>query len=235
MECKKYFYYISCSHFKKCCNLTHKEYIKKYPNIELLSKERNKKISNTLKGRKLSEQRCKNMSIGRKGMKFSDKHKQNMSITKKKLYENGYINPKKGKKLSKETKQKMKDNHADVSGENNPMFGRKHSEESCKKRRISRIKEIEYKNGYIFPNYSINACKFFEYLNKEFNLKGLHALNGGEFYIKDLGYFLDYYESDLNLVIEWDEKSHKYKKKKDKIREDEIIKYLKCTFIRIKE
>ena len=51
----------------------------------------------------------------------------------------------KGKKHSEEAKKKMSKNHADVSGENNPMygssrygeenpfFGRKHSEEAKKK------------------------------------------------------------------------------------------------------
>ena len=39
----------------------------------------------------------------------------------------------KGKKLSKETKIKMSKNHADVSGENNPLYGKKHSEEAKRK------------------------------------------------------------------------------------------------------
>ena len=36
----------------------------------------------------------------------------------------------------------------------------------------------------------------------------MHAENIGEFCIKELGYFLDYYEPNLNLVIEWNEKQH---------------------------
>jgi len=39
----------------------------------------------------------------------------------------------KGKHLSEKSKQKMSDNHADVSGENNPMFGKYHSDESKQK------------------------------------------------------------------------------------------------------
>lgn len=42
-----------------------------------------------------------------------------------------------GKELSEETRQKMRENHADVSGENNPMWGKQHSEDT--KRKISEI------------------------------------------------------------------------------------------------
>ena len=36
----------------------------------------------------------------------------------------------KGKTLSQEHKDKLSENHADVSGENNPMYGKQHSEET---------------------------------------------------------------------------------------------------------
>jgi len=54
-----------------------------------------------------------------------------------------------------------------------------------------------------------------------------------------LGYFVDYYEPNLNIVIEWDENSH-YNidgnlREKDKRREEEIKSYLKCKLLRIKE
>jgi very-short-patch-repair endonuclease len=60
---------------------------------------------------------------------------------------------------------------------------------------------------------------------------GRHALNGGELQV--LQYFVDYYEPDLNLVIEWDEPHHKYRREKDKIRQERIEKKLNCIFIRI--
>lgn len=67
----------------------------------------------------------------------------------------------------------------------------------------------------------------------------VHATNGGEHHIKELGYFLDYYEPNLNLVIEWDEPSHYYcggkLTSKDKLRQEEIRHYLKCKFVRIKQ
>jgi len=39
----------------------------------------------------------------------------------------------KGKKLSDSTKNKIKENHHNVSGENNPMYGKKHSPETIEK------------------------------------------------------------------------------------------------------
>lgn len=44
-------------------------------------------------------------------------------------------------------------------------------------------------------------------------------------------------QSILNIVIEWDEKYHNKskQKRKDKIREKEIIKFLKCDFYRVDE
>jgi hypothetical protein len=60
-------------------------------------------------------------------------------------------------------------------------------------------------------------------------------MNGGEFYIKELGYWLDRYDVNLNLVLEYDEKGHKYKKEKYMIRENEVKMFLKCNFFRIRE
>ena len=41
--------------------------------------------------------------------------------------------------LSNDTRQKMKDNHYDVSGENNPMYGKSHSDETKKKISDSKV------------------------------------------------------------------------------------------------
>lgn len=51
---------------------------------------------------------------GASGQKFSDEQKEKMSIVHKKLYADGYKNPKGmlGKKHSEETKRKMKESHA---------------------------------------------------------------------------------------------------------------------------
>jgi predicted HTH domain antitoxin len=114
------------------------------------------------------------------------------------------------------------------------------NKETKKKMRLAAIKRIKKQNNnnQICPAYNSDACNFFNYLNDKFDLNGQHAENGREFYIKKLGYFVDYYESDLNLVIEWDEKKH-FKngqlKEKDIQRQKEIENHLGCKFIRIKE
>jgi len=65
-----------------------------------------------------------------------------------------------------------------------------------------------------------------------------HAENGGEFYIKELGYWLDGYDIKNNICYEWDEESHYVNgrlKNKDIRRENEIISLLDCDFHRIRE
>lgn len=80
---------------------------------------------------------------------LSDKHKKNIS--------KGSI----GKKISKEARKKMSENHADVSGVNNPMYGKKHTKEvkekislnQSRKRntsgyyRVYKKKDISYKQN----------------------------------------------------------------------------------------
>lgn len=49
---------------------------------------------------------------------------------------------KRGIPLSAETRQKLSEAHADISGERNPMYGKRHSEES--KRKMSETKRRKY-------------------------------------------------------------------------------------------
>lgn len=80
------------------------------------------------------------------------------------------------------------------------------------------------------------------YLNHVYGKKNgyefKHAENGGEFYIKELGYYLDAYDLNKNTVLEFDEPHH-YKngklKSKDIYRQKRIELFLKCKFIRLRE
>lgn len=104
--------------------------------------------------------------------------------------------------------------------------------------RLSIIKDLENKLGHqLHPNYNKTACKIFEQINIEFGWHGQHAENGGEYHIKELGYWVDYYEPNLNIVIEYDEKKHNYGNSpiKDEMRQKEIENLLNCKFYRIKE
>ena len=64
-----------------------------------------------------------------------------------------------------------------------------------------------------------------------------HELNGGE--IQLIGYSLDAYDKERNIVVEYDEARHydvdNNLKYKDIIRQNNIIKYLQCKFFRYNE
>lgn len=119
--------------------------------------------------------------------------------------------------------------HADVSGKNNPMYG-----EIGRNNLINRINE-KYKN--IRPWFNKRSINIIEEYGKQNGYKFQHAVNGGEYYIKELGYFLDAYDKNKNIVIEYYERHHYDNvgklKEKELNREKEIIKILNPTFIRI--
>lgn len=98
-----------------------------------------------------------------------------------------------------------------------------------KRLREARIEQIKLSGGW--TSYNKTACAFFDKLNAELSLNGVHALNGGEKQI--VGYLVDYYEPNLNLVIEWDEPYHRRQIDKDMFRAKEIIKEIGCKFFRI--
>jgi hypothetical protein len=90
----------------------------------------------------------------------------------------------------------------------------------------------------LFPNYNVNAIPIIEQYGKKYGYNFQHAENGGEYYVEELGYYLDGYDTEKNVVIEIDESHHFNKngflKKRDIIRQDRIENLLGCKFIRIK-
>lgn len=127
------------------------------------------------------------------------------------------------------------------SGINNPMFGKKHKDETRRKMRLNTINRIEKSisnGGQIQPLYNSEGCKIIDEYGKKYGYHFQHAENGGEFYIKELGYWVDGYDKEKNTVIEIDESFHFNPdgslKEKDLKRQKEIIDFLKCEFIRIK-
>ena len=81
--------------------------------------------------------------------------------------------------------------------------------------------------------YNPDACKLFDEINQELGWNGQHALNGGERRVSK--YWVDFYEPTHNIVIEYDERWHKYRQNYDMNRQREIEQYLGCKFYRIKE
>ena len=76
--------------------------------------------------------------------------------------------------------------------------------------------------------------KLIEEHNTTHNFNFIHAENGGEY--KVLGYYVDGYDKEKNVVIEVLEKYHTTPKQMeiDMIRKKEIIEYLGCEFIEVK-
>lgn len=69
---------------------------------------------------------------------LSEEHKRKISEANKKVIHTEEWNMKvsdarAGKPLSEEHKKKLSENHVDMSGVNNPFYGRHHTEESKKK------------------------------------------------------------------------------------------------------
>lgn len=148
---------------------------------------------------------------------------------------------KRGIKRTEQVKRKLSQQKI---GNKNPMFGKPsimlgkhHTEETKYKLRVAAIKDLR-KKGFLpsKKNYNIEACKFIDFLNKKYGWNLQHALNGGE--IEIYGYFVDGYDKNRNIIMEYDEQKHrnKWKKQKDLIRQNRLIKFLNPQmFIRYDE
>lgn len=200
--------------------------------------------------------------VGTTGHKFSDEHcKKKSDIAKKLNFGKWMI----GKKLSESTIIKIKKANSGriVSEETRRLLSIKNTGKTCskdtklkiskksigrickestrQKLRYAAIKSIEEgklcKGDSWKPFYNPKACEYFDKLNLENNWKLQHALNGGE--IKISRYWIDAYDKEKNIVVEYDEKHH-YKpdgslNEKDILRQQRIIEYLKCRFFRYNE
>lgn len=113
-------------------------------------------------------------------------------------------------------------------------FGEERASEIRKTHRENHAKRIE--NGERHPTfYNKSAIPIIDEYGKENGYNFQHAENGGEVTI--IGYWVDGYDKEKNVVIEYYERAH-YNidgslKCKELKRENEIINFLKCIFIRI--
>jgi hypothetical protein len=114
--------------------------------------------------------------------------------------------------------------------------GRIYSDDTRNKMRNSRIEYLKRTNSYYYPNFNLNACCYFDKLNLEMGWNGIHAKNGGEYEIGNGKYFLDFYDVDRNIVVEYDEPHHYLSggslRNKDVHRMKDIKRSLQCRFYR---
>lgn len=118
------------------------------------------------------------------------------------------------------------------------QLGKPHTEEIKKKMRLAALSYISQLKGQVIPRYNKNSISVIENYGKENGYVFMHAENGGEYFIKELGYFLDGYDPINNIAIEVDEKRHFNADgnllSKDIERQEQIQNLLKCKFIRVK-
>ncbi len=128
-------------------------------------------------------------------------------------------------------------------GELNPKFG-DHTPKSIEHRRkirlgcIKTIKEKLKLGGVSMrPGFNPKACSAIDEYGIKNGYSFQHALNGGEHYIKELGYWVDGYDKHRNSVVEYYERTHERTKRKvkDEQRQREILDFLGCEFIIIRE
>lgn len=150
----------------------------------------------------------------------------------------GVTSPMKGKKHTQDAIDKIK-SHPNVKiGQRGDLNPSKRPEVRLKlrKKAIERISKQKFNGGQVIPSYNISSISIIETKAKELGIADLqHAENGGEFHIKELGYFVDGYSKEKNIVIEYYEKHHQRQKEKDERRQKEIEEFLCCKFIIIKE
>jgi len=219
---------------------------------KVISKEHKQKLRDIRLGSKLSEETKKQLSDLKKGKNnpcFGRSGKLNPMYGK-----SGSLSPTfghspwiKGKHHTEEAIKKMKVFASGKwIGEKNPNYGNHKplSDEHRRKVRLSHIRRIEIirNGGYqLKPNFNPNACKVIDEYGKQNGYNFQHAMNGGEFYIKALGYWVDGYDKDKNVVIDYYEKNHHHynrdgdMKEKDIRRINEIKHHLGCQFIIIEE
>ena len=152
----------------------------------------------------------KGKSSWSKGKKFSDEHKRKISLAL-----NGRSRP----SLSDEHKQKL----------SLALIGKKFSNEHREKLREVRL-------GKVTPNFNPFACQKIDEYGKQHGYNFQHALNGGE--VRVVGYSLDGYDKEKNVVIEYYEPYHNRKSQieHDRVRKENIIKSIKpIKFIELHE
>lgn len=160
-------------------------------------------------------------------MKLSSSHKgQRTSLGRRLSYEQKT-------KISNTLKEKYKNSEIKVVGSYSKEYI--NSPEGRLQRRLLRIRQIEKQksNGLpIHPTIGRNETTILDKIEEEKNIKIIRQY-------KILGYFLDGYDKENNIVYEVDEEHHFDEEgnlnQRDIRRQYEIVGYLGCQFVRVKD
>jgi len=148
----------------------------------------------------------------------------------------GEDNPFYGKTHGREVRQKVSEavKQAWENGDSYQHAYEKPSKEARRKMSESAKKRCERKPGPE-PNYNEDACLVIKKFGAEHGYNFQHAENGGEYWVENCGYWLDGYDNEENVAIEYYEKSHKHKREQDRKRKREIKAELGCGFVEVFE
>ena len=180
----------------------------------------------------------------------ADKRKQNCNSCAQKIAQAGEKNGMFGKHHSEETKliikekrklqmcstetrDKMLISAKQRLEEFNHWLGKKHKNESKDKMRVTAAKRIHDNKWH--PSFNVTACEIIEKYGKENGYNFQHAMNGGEYFIEELGYWVDGYDKEKNVIIEYYENAHQYFVSEDEIRIKKIKENLNCKVIILNE
>jgi hypothetical protein len=138
-------------------------------------------------------------------------------------------------------KEKADEMNSEVSklkslpGKLNGNYKRPKRKEEIERMRESAIKRVIRQGTAV--GYNPNSIPLLEEFARENGYVIQHAENGGEFQVPNTTFFVDAYDSEKNVVIEYDEKYHMKEEQmeKDKKRQRIIGNILKCKFIRLME
>lgn len=120
-------------------------------------------------------------------------------------------------------------------GEANGNYGRPKRTEEIERMRKSAIERVIRRGTCVA--YNPDSIEIIEEYGKLHGYEFIHAENGGEYQVPNTTFFVDGYDEENNVVIEFDEKYHmnETQQELDRERQDIIGKILKCKFIRINE
>jgi hypothetical protein len=255
LVCKKQFKRISTTHLRHTHNMSYNDYFSQFPNAKIEHHEVTKIRKSTLENmiRRYGEtEGTKKWNLYRRKQSETNSYeykKQKYGWTKQQFNEYNKARGNKGAKNGNfqkgfykvwiekygldEANKKLKQ-FKQLQSKNNTGRKVQFSKKALQNMREGAINRIKRQNGF-FISYNPNSIAIIENYGKQYGYNFQHAENGGEFQV--CGYFVDGYDKEKNVVIEYDEKHHFQPngqlKHKDHVRQQNIINELQCKFIRI--